>query len=157
MNNACLAIVLTKAETMNYSLNTIHYPRTMNHHSLNTIHYSPLTLWSIVLTKICKTNPIFPKIGQTYTLVIQGVMKTNPHFWPKNPKANFQNGKMNVNSFNTMNYEQKAMNYENKNKPNSKPKQTQNKPNQTQFYPPMAGKIAPSLRMSFILMGPDVK
>ncbi len=36
-------------------------------------------------------------------------------------KPNFQNGKMNVSSAITMNYEQLTMNYANKNKPNSKP------------------------------------
>jgi len=45
-------------------------------------------------------------------------MKMNPHFWPKNPKANFQNKKMNTSPSNAMNYEQKAMKCENKNKPN---------------------------------------
>ena len=55
----------------------------------------------------------------------QRIIKRNPHFWPKNPKANFQNATMNVSPFNTMNYEQITMNCEAKNKPNSKPIQTQ--------------------------------
>jgi len=41
----------------------------------------------------------------------------NPPFWPKNPKANFQNDQMNVSYCFTMNYEQKTMNNDNKNKP----------------------------------------
>jgi len=45
----------------------------------------------------------------------------NIGFWPKNPKANFQNGKMNVSAVITMNYEQKTMNDANKNKPKTNP------------------------------------
>jgi len=54
-------------------------------------------------------------------MVKQRITKLNPHFWPKIPKANFQNGKMNTSPFNTMNYELRTMNYANKNKANSNP------------------------------------
>ena len=54
-------------------------------------------------------------------------------------KANFRKSQMNVNTFITMNYEQRTMNYEIKNKANSNPIQSQFKPNtkpiQTQFKP----------------------
>ncbi len=48
----------------------------------------------------------------------------NIDFWPKNPKANFKNAKMNISPFESMNYEPRTMNYTNKNKPN----QTQSNP-----------------------------
>jgi len=48
-------------------------------------------------------------------------MKMDIDFWPKNPKANFQNGKMNTSSFNTMNYACPP-------KPRRRRKQTQFKP-----------------------------
>jgi len=54
-------------------------------------------------------------------------------------KANFQKSQTNVNTFITMNYEQRTMNYEIKNKPNSNPIQSQfkanSKPIQTQNKP----------------------
>jgi len=48
-------------------------------------------------------------------------MKMNIDFWPKNPKANFRNGELNVSSCITMNYEHLTINYGNKNKPKSNP------------------------------------
>ena len=71
-------------------------------------------------------------------------------FWPKNPKANFLNGKMNISYPTTKDYENKPPRTTRKNKPNSNPiqsqfqtqnkpnmnpKQTQIKPNQAQFFP----------------------
>jgi len=46
-------------------------------------------------------------------------------FWPKNPKANFLNGKMNINYAITTNYENISDWTLGKNKPNSKPIQSQ--------------------------------
>jgi len=58
-------------------------------------------------------------------------------------KPNFQKSQMNVNTFVTMNYEQRTMNYEIKNKPNSNPIQTQFKaktnPIQSQLNPTCRG------------------
>jgi len=60
------------------------------------------------------------------------------HLFMQN-KPNFRKSQMNVNTFITMNYEQRTMNYEIKNKPNSNPIQSQFKPNtkpiQTQNEP----------------------
>jgi len=54
-------------------------------------------------------------------MVIQRVANMHIDFWPKIPKANFQNGEMKITFYLTMNYEQKVMKYENKNKPKSNP------------------------------------
>jgi len=59
----------------------------------------------------------------------------NIDFWLKNPKANFQNGEMNISTAITMNYEQKAMNYENKNKANQTQFQCLSKPNKAKTKP----------------------
>ncbi len=81
-------------------------------------------------------------------------------FWPKNPKANFLNGKMNISYAITKNYENARLRGREKTKPNSKPIkpntkpiQTQYKPNQSQFKPktnpikladpPVAGQFRP--------------
>ena len=63
-------------------------------------------------------------------------------FWPKNPKPNFLNGKMNISYPTTKNYENARLRGREKTKPNSKPiqsqlnpKQSQFKPNQTHFWP----------------------
>jgi len=52
----------------------------------------------------------------------------NIGFWPKNPKANFQNAQMNVSFCFTMNYEQITMNNAGKNKAKTNPIQTQTNP-----------------------------
>ena len=46
-------------------------------------------------------------------------------FWPKNPKANFLNGKMNISYPTTKNYENARLRGREKTKPNSNPIQTQ--------------------------------
>jgi hypothetical protein len=65
-------------------------------------------------------------VGGFQALVKQAVTKMNPHFWPKNPKPNLQNDKMNTSPFNTMSYERKAMKCE-----NEKQSQTNPIPNQS--------------------------
>jgi hypothetical protein len=61
-------------------------------------------------------------------------------------KANFQKSQMFITTIITTNYNEKWT-------MDTWSKQTQSKP----ILPAMAGKIAPLLRMSFILMGPDVQ
>ena len=50
-------------------------------------------------------------------------------FWPKNPKANFRNGKMNISYAITKDYENVRLHRRGENKPNSNPIQTQYKAN----------------------------
>jgi hypothetical protein len=44
---------------------------------------------SIKHNKVRKTNPILSSAGGFQVVVKQRVIKMNPYFWPKNPKANF--------------------------------------------------------------------
>ncbi len=56
-------------------------------------------------------------------------------FWPKNPKANFQNGKMNISYAITKHYENVRLHRRGETKPNSKPIKANSNPIQTQSNP----------------------